>query len=370
MKTKTRVMAAVWVLAAGAAWGQSHEPQEPQPQEAREHEASVSAPPAAVPAQRPADDPGLTSPGTEQQMRDLPGRGTPNDLVYPNKPPAQPRPVVGVPAPEGVNFSVPGRRSYPEGTFISQRRGKIVTTKSGDVVFSPAEPPKGEPGDPPMVLDRCATLEQLQAALAATPEANVTLGGQVFVYQGRHYLLPTTFAIDLTPGQEMRPEGAKESGEPGTARGSGESGGVGVVPGDIATQDLIRDLEAQRGVPRTVDPPVASDAGEAGGAERLAGVANEGTLLVNRRARLIRIAADEGRYGASFDNGAGTDRTRNSAMALLPCAALQRLEALAAYRGENVSFYVSGRVFVYNGKNYLLPTLIQATRPGDIQPLQ
>ncbi|MFA6046999.1 MAG: hypothetical protein WC718_18600, partial [Phycisphaerales bacterium] len=266
-------------------------------------------------APRPADDPALTSPGTEQQMRDLPGRRTPNDLVFPNKPPVQPRPVVGVPAPEGVNFAVPGRRSYPEGTFLAQRRGRIVTTKGGEVVFSPAAPAPGTPGDPPMVLDRCATLEQLQAAIASTPEAGVTLSGQVFVYRGRHYLLPTTFAIDLSSGMDagkmdaaktdgMKPDGMKPPAmkpEEGVPEVAAEG-----TPGDIETQDLIRDLEAQRGVPRTVDPPVAASTD--GGAEKLAGVANEGTLLVNRRARLIRVAADEGRFGAAFDNGAGWRR--------------------------------------------------------------
>lgn len=354
MKAHARIVIGIWAAAGAAALAQPAQPPAKQPD--------------ATPPVRPADDPALTSPGTEQQMRDLPGRGTPNDLVFPNKPAALPRPVVGVPAPDGVDFSVPGRRSYPEGTFVSQRHGKIITTKGGEVVFSPAAPQPGEVGDPPMVLERCATLEQLQAALGATPDASVTLGGQVFVYQTRHYLLPTTFAIDLSqlmapatePAAKNPPDKAPDTKTP-------EGAAPAQTPGDIATQDLIRDLEAQRGAPRTVEPPTQSDAG---GAEKLAGVANEGTLLINRRARLIRIAADEGRFGASFDNGAGSDRARNAPMALLPCAALQRLEALAAYRGENVSFYVSGRVFVYNGKNYLLPTLIQATRPGDIQPMQ
>lgn len=314
---------------------------------------------AEKPVTRPADDPALTSPGTEQQLRDLPGRGTPNDMVFPTKPPVQPRPVVGVPVPEGVNFVVPGRRGYPEGTVLSQRRGRIVTTKGGEVVFSPAAPEPGKPGDPPMVLNRCATLEQLQAGIAATPEAGVTLGGQVFVYRGRHYLLPTTFAIDLAGATEP---GMMEPAKPDAMKSGAETR---ETRGDIDTLDLIRDLESQRGVPRTVDPPVAGD----GGAERLAGVANEGTLLVNRRARLIRVAADEGRFGAAFDNGVGGEKGRGGAMSILPCAALQQLESLAAYRGENVSFYISGRVFVYNGKNYLLPSLVQATRPGDVLPL-
>lgn len=311
------------------------------------------------PAAHPAEDPALTSPGTERQMHDLPGRATPNELVFPNKPVAQPRPVVGVPAPVGVDFAVPGRRSYPEGTFISQRRGRIITTKGGEVVFSPAAAEPGKPGDPPMVLDRCATLEQLQAAIASTPDAGVTLGGQVFVYRGRHYLLPTTYAIDLAgPAQGTKPEPEKQA--PASPAASE------APRGDIDTQALIQELEAQRGVPRTVDPPAAAPA--EGGVE--AGVANEGTLLVNRRARLVRLAAEEGRFGAAFDNGAGVDKAKSGAMALLPCAALQSLETLAAYRGENVSFYVSGRVFVYNGKNYLLPSLVQATRPADVLPMQ
>ena len=303
-----------------------------------------------APATKPAEDPALTSPGTEQQLRDLPGRGTPEGLVYPNKAAVQPRGVVGVPAPEGVNFSVPGRRSYPEGTFVSQRRGRVVRAKGGEVVWVPGLPAAGEAGDPPMILARCATLEQLEAALAVTPEAGVVVSGQVFVYRGRHYLLPTTFAVDLVMEKSV-----EKAAEPAPAERA---------PGEIAAEDLIRQLETQRGAPKAVEAP----AGE-GGAERLAGVANEGTLLVNRRARLVRVAADEGRFGAAFDKGAGGDKARMGAMPILPCAALEGLEFLAANRGENVSFYVSGRVFVYNGRNYLLPTLVQATRAGDIAPL-
>jgi hypothetical protein len=57
-------------------------------------------------------------------------------------------------------------------------------------------------------------------------------------------------------------------------------------------------------------------------------------------------------------------------MVLLPCRATESLEALAASRGENVAFKVSGRVFTFEGRTYCLPTLVQATRPGDLRTLQ
>jgi hypothetical protein len=46
------------------------------------------------------------------------------------------------------------------------------------------------------------------------------------------------------------------------------------------------------------------------------------------------------------------------------------MEALAATRGDDLVFRVSGRVTVYDGRNYLLPTFEQVTPPGDVIPMQ
>ena len=46
------------------------------------------------------------------------------------------------------------------------------------------------------------------------------------------------------------------------------------------------------------------------------------------------------------------------------------MEETAASRGDSLSFNVSGRVLVYEGRNYLLPAFFQVRQPGDIKPLQ
>ena len=55
---------------------------------------------------------------------------------------------------------------------------------------------------------------------------------------------------------------------------------------------------------------------------------------------------------------------------LLRCRMAQKLDELAASRGDDLVVQVSGRVFVYGGRNYLLPTLAQVVPKGDVKSLQ
>lgn len=314
--------------------------------------------------QPPANDPGLTSPTVEDKRREQEHRRINNTPISPTTAVSPQAAPAAVP---GVQLDVPAGRHYPEGAFFPSRVGRLVRTPRGDVIFAPAAIPGGR-AEPPLVLQQCATLAQLLAAVG-TAEPAVSVSGQVFVYRGRHYLLPTAFALADAPSTEAAPAPAPPA--PILA---------GAEDPDPAVAELIRELEARPGPPRAIDPaPAPTDDSRPGrrngppgyfdAAGDVAGApAEEGALLVSRRGRLVRLAAADGRYAVAFDND--PDSPSAGVMVLLPCRALERLEGLAAQRGENVAFSVSGRVFAYEGRGYLLPVLVQPQPVGDLAPRQ
>ncbi len=92
----------------------------------------------------------------------------------------------------------------------------------------------------------------------------------------------------------------------------------------------------------------------------------EGTFLASRRGRVIKTPTGEWQY--HFDTG--PDNRTDLPMVLMPCLNLQAIEKLAERGGEALSFTISGQVFVYKGRNHLLPTLYTVNRRGDVTPAQ
>jgi hypothetical protein len=312
--------------------------------------------------------PGLAAaqpPGPEAPFSNLDRparRSTPNELVLPDAaaPPMHATP--GVPTPEGLPAA--GGRVYPEGSFIARRAGRLIVTPGGEFIFVAAESSRREP---PMVLLPCTLRTRLASALTGMPDARVVLSGQVFVYQGRHYVMPGAFALapDDTP-----PEHAPTDAPPRERPAQSPAAKPGADDPDV--QALIAELEARRSAPRALDP--ARPAGARPGAPAQTpsdaprdAALPEGTLLVSRRARLVRRPED-GRYVATFDNDPASPAPAPAV--LLPCRALESIESLAAWRGENVSFMLSGRVYSMNGTRYLLPVVARPVRDGDLRPLQ
>jgi len=298
------------------------------------------------PVRRPDTDPALTHPGLDDRALEQEKRRLNTDPIAP----------IPSPSPQTTPPSVPplgdsvlnAKVALPEGTFIANHTGTLIRAKSGDVVFVPLPSADASSPKSPFVIHPGAVLEQLLSASQSTG-GPVTLSGQVFQYRARNYVLPTVFSI----APRAAPAPAPEPARPDPV----------VQPTDPSVTDLLRDLESQRTPPRAMDPVPAAD--QSAGPER---VTEEGQLLVARRARLVRLGGAGGRLAAAFDND--PDSPAGGPMILLPCRALERLEAVAAQQGENVPFKVSGRVYVFEGRNYLLPVLVQAQRIADIAPMQ
>jgi len=340
-------------------------------------------PPAVQPAEpprRPAprDDPVLNDPSiedtvAEQQRRRAAGAPVrPVPAVPAMQAPGSIPPPSTVGLPDG-RFALPVRTVYPEGTFLSAMPGAIVRTSAGDVIFIPDPPDPVSPGpaaaaapaarsEPPMVLLASQKLAQLEAATsAAEGVSDITLSGQVFLYMGRHYLLPTAFS--LAPASRPTTPGPSTPALDSTTSPASRPDAAA----DPRVEDLIRELDARRGTPRALDPaaprpptdevpPVA------------AALTAEGTLITGRRGRLVRLAEANGRFAFVADSD--PDSPAPPPMLLLPCRMLQEIEAVASLRGEDIAFRLSGRVFSHAGRNYILPVLFRVTPPSDVRPMQ
>ncbi len=336
------------------------------------------------PRRSPHDDPVLTDPNLD---RDLAGRrprrgGDPVAPLAP-LPVQQAIPSIKAPPLKAVldrGGAAPRRtlRRYAEGTFFSAREGEVLRISTGDVVFLPSQvetPGQPEsPPEPPMVLMQSGGLTEIERAMAVEGfSGKVRLSGQVFVYRGNVYLLPLAYAEVQPPAPEADTPSTASTEEPGAEVEKAERPTVpttSIAGNDPRVEDLIKDLETQRSQPRGLTPPPAMEpdqpapAPAAVDAQPLA----EGTTIVMKRARLVRLDAEGGRIALAFDNDLNSPA--RPPLIVLPCNQLLRLEGLSASRGDSLALKFNGRVFSYRGKGYVLPTFVQALLPGDVVPMQ
>ncbi len=128
-------------------------------------------------------------------------------------------------------------------------------------------------------------------------------------------------------------------------------------------EQIIKDLERAR--PTTPAPAVSPPANQPqapADTQATTGtkLLREGTFLTARRGRVARGVTGELLF--TFD--ADAQGRSDGPMVLLPCMNLAGMEKILDRAGESVTFTLSGQVFVYKGRNYILPTLYQVNRRG------
>lgn len=312
------------------------------------------------------------------------------------------------------------RERVREGMFLTARPGGILRVSTGDWVFVPQDTGQG-PKLRPMVILPSQTLTRLAAgAQVMTGTAAGVVSGQVFVYRGREYLLPTAYRI-IAPEEINRtadgqkPEATDAPAEKDTPPEKDTSANaekpvpptdasprVGAenqpeakplpkdLAGDPSVEELVRDLEARKTQPRALTPRTggtdrAAPAGVAAAGEAKSGDKEvdaagdagkaieapvesfpEGKLITSMRGRVTRTSEGE----LAFSRDADTDSPAGGAMVLLPCQTLQSIEELTAWRGETLVLEVSGRVFEYESRRYLLATMFVVQPPSETRPTQ
>ncbi|MFG0274515.1 MAG: hypothetical protein ACF8QF_05610 [Phycisphaerales bacterium] len=255
-----------------------------------------------------------------------------------------------------VEETMPGL--MPEGVFVVRQFGTMRLVGAAGWVFIFA-PNSDGPTLPPMPLLPSANLQAMEQIAAPSAEAGRDAGflvsGQVFVFEGRNYLLPTIFVQADGPDPVAREEAAEDETAPAEPP-------AGMDPFDVDAQnpdapepsvdELLRRIEeaSQRAPTGDVSAQFAPNP---------AGLAPEGALVASRRGRLLR--SESGGWKFVPDVDADTPVGVDQPMDLLPCRALEAMLAEQALLGQR-PFVVSGRVFIYNGRNYLLPTMFVIER--------
>lgn len=283
--------------------------------------------PPAIPIANPPAVPGSASPQTPNSTQ-----------------PTGPIPPTGATGP-----SIPKGTLLPEGTFLSGRPGAIVKSPGGTFIFVPSDAGAGMAKATPMVLLWNQRLSQVASAIEGNDAAAASVSGQAFVYKGRQYVLLSVFSMTRNSDVVKPATNGKDATPP-------------AANADVRT--LMQELDERPSAPRAMDQRVLNaEPTVMRGAKDT--VIAEGTVITGRRARLVRGA---GGLTVTFDNGPGN--TGLPPMQLLPCRLLEQLESLAASRGENLTIRLSGRTTVHAGMNFLLPTMYQVIRPGDLRPIQ
>ncbi|MFT3684932.1 MAG: hypothetical protein QM783_08400 [Phycisphaerales bacterium] len=142
--------------------------------------------------------------------------------------------------------------------------------------------------------------------------------------------------------------------------------------------DTIKRMEEQRRKDNPAAPAPANPAAPrppAGAPEQPAAepattgtrLLRENTFITQRRGRMTRSMTNE--WVFTMDADAKGTRAE-PAMVLMPCLNLQNMEKAVERSGDGTSFTISGTVYVYKGRNYLLPSMFVVNRRGDLAPAQ
>lgn len=248
----------------------------------------------------------------------------------------------------------------PEGALLLRRRGWVRPITGGSFLYIFDKDAKGE-SESPMVLLPCQRLTEIVRIVQARPETvTFSVTGQVHVYEGRNYFMPTSFTTVTRENDEDRRREAVKAAGPEIERLFGRS----ALDEDPAVSTLVERVD-QASAKNTTDRPAPAAATTIPQQLR-----REGTMLVSQRGRLVR--SSEG-WAFTIDNDAGASPTNKPiGMTLLPCQNLETMAQLIERHGERLVFTISGPLFVFREHNYVLPTmyLIEVDREGNITSAQ
>ncbi len=229
-----------------------------------------------------------------------------------------------------------------EGTYMLQVKGSLHRGEQpGRWVFRIA---RDDPGKElfELTLLPCTLLASLEQLVESMPDEQIVfdLTGQVFVYGGRNYLMPTHAPrlVDYVP--PSRPHDI-----------NGDN--IKTATPDDSAEAILRDLD------RAVGPVVHSPRRAAAGAGDATGrPATPGTMILWRHGWMVREANGAWLFVFAADaTGLG-----DPPMILLPCRLLEDMERHAFRSSPVEPLLVSGRVTRYRGRNYLLPTMFRVPR--------
>lgn len=253
----------------------------------------------------------------------------------------------------------------PEGTFLLERPGRLVPAPADRTVFVPDESAR-MPGEGPMLILPNAALDRLEISTAGE-NPPVRVSGEVYVYNGRRYLLISSFEIGavpapVEPGDEPAPKSAEEVPD-----GADDEPTLESLMEQPDVRGLLEELETEAPAPARIDRDAVTPASPESASPGQTVPAPDGTPVFRRRGRLVRAAG--GAWLFVFDNDTD-DRLAAASLTVLPCRLLERIEHEAETRGDSAEVILSGRVYVHRGQAYLLPTMMTRVDVTDIVPMR
>ncbi|MFO0828018.1 MAG: hypothetical protein U0572_07690 [Phycisphaerales bacterium] len=284
-------------------------------------------------------------------------------------------------APKAVPGIAPAPKRRPpllrEGSFITRVAGSLESTKDRkEWTFSPtALDPSGlrrEFG----VLPNETLAEAIRTSDLAPSQVSFEATGEIFIYQGRNYLLLSMMTPVVAPATSPAPKPATPPSAPADtasakpAKTASAAAQKPTTPPDEETiaADLEKRLAERIGsMPKspvatpnpadTTTRPRAADQASNAAAEQVA----PETRLQSRRGRLMRDAATGG-WRFVFEGQ--TARGGEPSMPILPCLALERVEQLVREADGRIALLVSGQTTSFEGRTFLLPTSFRVARGG------
>jgi hypothetical protein len=279
-----------------------------------------------------------------------------------------------------------------EGSHLDQARATAVRDPGSGEWKLAVESTKSDVPRYELTLLPCARLAEMQRIIESSPQHTVTfqVSGLVLVFRGRNYLLPTYAPVlveeIMQPSEsdgaaQSQPVSATATTKPAERSVPASSQPDATQPSGQSAEDISRELEKAAGPLRrsagaastgeaSGDQDAKSDGGAGNatrpsrGSERRAShdpsshpekLLREGTIMTGRRGKLSR----DGSGGWTFVFDADASGLSDPPVRLLPCMLLERVEDYARRVGNNSPALLSGPVYLYNGRNYLLPTVFR-----------
>ncbi|MEE9129886.1 MAG: hypothetical protein V3T84_07685 [Phycisphaerales bacterium] len=246
-------------------------------------------------------------------------------------------------APPSTSAAAPTKPSTPVGPLL--REGSYLVEVRGTMRLNEAtkwwqftidrEDPKHPAYE--LALLPCQLMADMRRITEGMPRQQVVFEttGQVFVYRGRNFFLPTHAPHVVGIAEPTAAQAPQEQADEGSDADSVES--------------ILRNL--QQAVGEVARNPAAGGSAATGEVELIP----EGTQVVARRGRMSR--GPRGTWWFTFD--ADVDGLGDPPMVLLPCLLRERMERYAERSGGRAAMLLSGRVYLYEDRNYILPTMFQ-----------
>jgi hypothetical protein len=160
----------------------------------------VIAPTARPPATQPT-----TRPSADEVMKELLGQRKENPLIEPSRrPPIDQVAPGGTPATSNLVGVAPGieaPQARREGQFVVSRRGRMVRIPDRAQFIFTFEGDGEQSPEAPMILVPCQMLQAMEDLLQERGDKTVlVVSGQIFLYRGVNYLLPTLAKPDIDKG--------------------------------------------------------------------------------------------------------------------------------------------------------------------------